>query len=166
MGFSTIVIYNSILSSLVVVDKFLSLDAYFGSDLPDNGLFGRISLASPIEACDAPIKPAPAPYRLQNETVLPIALISRGTCSFLDKIQAATEAGFAAAIVFTLPDDPPTGMGPTGYPEFIPAGMKRITTSKVLILLLIRPYSYDDKIVPFEKDSRAKKINFLIDSPI
>ena len=123
MSLSTLVIYNS-LSSLVVVDKFLSLDAYFGDALPTDGVFGRITIASPIEACDS-IQRAPAPYQFQNETVLPIALISRGTCSFLNKISAATQAGFAAAIVYTLPEDPATGMGPSGYPEYIPSGKER-----------------------------------------
>ncbi len=123
MALTEIFIYKT-LSTLVVVDKFLSLDAYFGGALPSDGVFGRITIADPVEACDS-IQTAPAPFILKNETVFPIALISRGTCSFLDKIQAATEAGFAAAIVYTLPDDPPTGMGPTGYPEYIPSGTVR-----------------------------------------
>jgi len=121
-------VYNS---TLVVVDKFLSLDAYFGDSLPPDGVFGRITIANPIEACDS-IETAPAPFKFKNETVLPIALISRGTCSFLDKIQAATEAGFAAAIVYTLPDDPPTGMGPTGYPEYIPSVMTTFEAGEFL----------------------------------
>jgi hypothetical protein len=123
MDFTEIIIYKT-LSTLVVVDKFLSLDAYFGDSLPSDGVFGRITIANPIEACDS-IQTAPAPFKFKNETVFAIALISRGTCSFLNKIKAATEAGFAAAIVYTLPDDPPTGMGPTGYPEYIPSGTVR-----------------------------------------
>ena len=50
MGFSEIIIYKT-LSTLVVVDKFLSLDAYFGESLPSDGVFGRITIANPIEAC-------------------------------------------------------------------------------------------------------------------
>lgn len=117
--YSEIIVYNT---TFDLVNKFISLDAYFGRELPKEGVFGKLTLASPRDACKD-IPKAPHPYNTKNHSIFPIALIERSGCDFLTKVEHATYAGYAAAIIFTIDSEPPTQMGPDGYNQYIPSVM-------------------------------------------
>ena len=75
----------------------------------------RVVYADPPKACEA----------LKNGDALEgnIALIDRGVCFFLDKIQRARDAGALAVIVVNNEGGPPIAMGSTGDTVDIPAMM-------------------------------------------
>ena len=76
---------------------------------------GRVVYVDPPKACEA----------LKNSDALEgnIALIDRGVCFFLDKIQRARDAGALAVIVVNNEGGPPVAMGSPGGTVDIPAMM-------------------------------------------
>ena len=78
-------------------------------------IVGRVVYVDPPKACEA----------LKNSDALEgnIALIDRGVCFFLDKIQRARDAGALAVIVVNNEGGPPVAMGSPGGTVDIPAMM-------------------------------------------
>jgi hypothetical protein len=86
--------------------------AGFGSSLATTGaISGTLVLVNdgagaPADGCE--------PFELPDEpdeTVVTIALMDRGTCTFVTKVKNAQDAGAEAAVVANNNDDPPFGMG-------------------------------------------------------
>ncbi|RDV24446.1 serine protease [Alteromonas aestuariivivens] len=81
---------------------------------------GTLVVAEPLEACYEDGEPSP----LENAGEISgnIALIARGTCAFIEKVERAQLAGASAVVVYS-DDRPPTAMGGDGYQADIPGGM-------------------------------------------
>lgn len=80
------------------VDQFPDLPALFGPALPLAGFRGLVNYATPHKACSVP---HPPPNR-SNYTGLWIALVSRGNCSFVDKVINVQRAGYNAVIIHNV----------------------------------------------------------------
>jgi len=92
------------------------MPARFGSSVPDSGLLGYLMVGSPIVGCS----PLSSPPALPPHPDLPdlgwIVLLRRSgardpECTFEEKVRAATEANFSAAIVYNFGDDELIPMG-------------------------------------------------------
>ena len=100
----------------VVRDFYEAVEAAFTKKLEDAGeIAGRVVYADPPRACED----------LKNAGALKgnIAMIDRGVCFFLDKIQRAMDAGAVAVIVVNNEGGPPIAMGTPGGKVDIPAMM-------------------------------------------
>lgn len=92
------------------------MPARFGQGVPDEGLLGYLIPAEPITAC-SPLKGPPTmPDHPDIPTLGWIALIRRSgvvdpECTFEDKVRAAMEANFSAAIVYNHAEDELIPMG-------------------------------------------------------
>jgi len=75
-----------------------------GSGSPDPAvitpLTGNLVVADPIEGCTAATATAAAPLNNAAAVAGNIAIIRRGTCSFINKVQAAQASGAVAVIIF------------------------------------------------------------------
>ncbi len=100
----------------VVRGFFEAVEGAFTKQLDVTGeITGRVVYADPPRACDD----------LKNAAALNgnIALIDRGVCFFLDKVQRAKEAGARAVLVVNNEGGPPVAMGTSGGTVDIPAMM-------------------------------------------
>ena len=100
----------------VVQDFYEAVEGSFTKQLEDSGeITGRVVYVDPPRACED----------LKNATAIKdnIAMIDRGVCFFLDKIQRAKEAGAKAVIVVNNEGGPPIAMGTPGGTVDIPAMM-------------------------------------------
>lgn len=73
---------------------FLDAPARFGPRVGGDGICGSLRAADPAEAC-SPIKNGGGATGRGA-----FVLVARGNCSFEDKVRAAQQAGFAAAVVY------------------------------------------------------------------
>jgi subtilisin family serine protease len=109
----------------VVRDYYEAVEAAFTKKLKDAGeIAGRVVFADPPRACED----------LKNAGALEgnIAMINRGVCFFLDKIQRAKEAGAVAVLVVNNEGGPPIAMGTPGGTVDIPAMMISLRDGKKL----------------------------------
>ncbi|MBC8245803.1 MAG: S8 family serine peptidase, partial [Verrucomicrobia bacterium] len=109
----------------VVRAFYEAVEAAFTKKLVDAGeIAGRVVYADPPRACED----------LNNADALNgnIALIDRGVCFFLDKIQRAKEAGAVAVLVVNNEGGPPIAMGTPGGTVDIPAMMISLRDGKEL----------------------------------
>ena len=109
----------------VVRDYYEAVEAAFTKKLKDAGeIAGRVVFADPPRACED----------LKNADALEgnIAMINRGVCFFLDKIQRAKEAGAVAVLVVNNEGGPPIAMGTPGGTVDIPAMMISLRDGKKL----------------------------------
>ncbi|XP_010170185.1 E3 ubiquitin-protein ligase RNF13-like [Antrostomus carolinensis] len=83
-------------SSMCVV--YEAMPAYYGPRLPAEGLTGYLTRVIPANAC-SPIENPPA-SRTSSKTY--IALIQSSDCSFVKKVLHAQEAGYQAALVYSV----------------------------------------------------------------
>jgi len=95
------------------------MPARFGASVPDEGITGYLVTADPISACK-PIKGPPSDSEVPPFPEIPglgwIALIRRSgvndpECTFEEKVRAAKEANYTAAIVFNYGEDELIPMG-------------------------------------------------------
>jgi len=80
------------------IDQYPDLPALFGPALPLAGFRGLVYYVSPHKACSVPVSPP----TLANYTGLWIALVSRGNCSFVDKVLNVQRASYSAVIVHNV----------------------------------------------------------------
>ena len=67
--------------------QYDSMGAQFGDSIPDEGLFGLVQLADPVNACGhLNNTDIPEPSQEGNRTIYPILLIKRGDCEFHEKV--------------------------------------------------------------------------------
>ena len=100
----------------VIRDFYEAVEAAFTKKLKIAGeIAGRVVYADPPQACED----------LKNAVAIEgnIAMIDRGVCFFLDKIQRAMDAGAVAVIVVNNEGGPPIAMGTPGGTVDIPAMM-------------------------------------------
>ena len=100
----------------VVRGFYGAVEAAFTKKLEDAGeIAGRVVYTDPPRACE----------ELNNAGALKgnIALVDRGVCFFLDKVQRARDAGALAVIVVNNEGGPPIAMGTPGGKVDIPAMM-------------------------------------------
>ncbi len=99
-----------------VRDFYEAVEAAFTQKLSDAGeIAGRVVYADPPRACE----------ELKNGDAIAgnIAMIDRGVCFFLDKIQRAKDAGARAVLIVNNEGGPPIAMGTPGGTVDIPAMM-------------------------------------------
>jgi subtilisin family serine protease len=109
----------------VARDYYEAVEAAFTKQLKDAGeIAGRVVYADPPQACED----------LKNAEALAgnIAMIDRGVCFFLDKIQRAADAGAVAVLVVNNEGGPPIAMGTPGGTVDIPAMMISLRAGKKL----------------------------------
>jgi subtilisin family serine protease len=109
----------------VTRDYYEAVEAAFTKQLKDAGeIAGRVVYADPPQACED----------LKNAEALAgnIAMIDRGVCFFLDKIQRAADAGAVAVLVVNNEGGPPIAMGTPGGTVDIPAMMISLRAGKKL----------------------------------
>ena len=100
----------------VVRGFYEAVEGAFTKQLEGAGeIAGRVVYADPPRACE----------ELKNASALMgnIALVDRGVCFFLDKVQRARDAGALAVIVVNNEGGPPIAMGTPGGTVDIPAMM-------------------------------------------
>lgn len=86
------------LDSNFTVNIFPDLPANFGKVLPYDGLRGCVVTANPPHACEA-IEPPPANSNCSEKWFV---LIRRFECNFVDKVRAAQNADYDAAIIYNV----------------------------------------------------------------
>ena len=67
--------------------QYNSMGSQFVDSTPDEGLFGKVQLADPVDACsylNNTYKPEPS--QEGNRTIYSILLIKRGGCEFHEKV--------------------------------------------------------------------------------
>ncbi|KAL0360100.1 UNVERIFIED_CONTAM: Receptor homology region, transmembrane domain- and RING domain-containing protein 2 [Sesamum radiatum] len=98
---------NVVLKGNDVTLSLEDIEANFSPSLKGSGLCGTLYLAEPLDACSKLTnKVVPG----TNETRSPFVLITRGGCSFDDKVRSAQAAGFQAAIVYDNENGPLVAM--------------------------------------------------------
>lgn len=80
------------------VNAFPSLPANFGKVLPFDGLIGCVVIANPQNACNT-IDPPPKNSNCSDKWFV---LIRRYDCNFVDKVRAAQNANYDAAIIYNV----------------------------------------------------------------
>ncbi|HJN90082.1 MAG TPA: S8 family serine peptidase [Verrucomicrobiota bacterium] len=108
-----------------VREFYEAVEAAFTQKLSDAGeIAGRVVYADPPRACE----------ELKNGDAIAgnIAMIDRGVCFFLDKIQRAKDAGARAVLIVNNEGGPPIPMGTTGGTVDIPAMMITLRDGKKL----------------------------------
>ncbi|KAL0326319.1 UNVERIFIED_CONTAM: Receptor homology region, transmembrane domain- and RING domain-containing protein 2 [Sesamum radiatum] len=98
---------NVVLKGNNVTLSFEDIEANFSPSLKGSGLCGTLYLADPLDAC-SPLTNKVVPGT--NETRSPFVLVTRGGCSFDDKVRIAQVAGFQAAIVYDNENGPLVAM--------------------------------------------------------
>ena len=109
----------------LVRDYYEAVEAAFTKRLYITGeIAGRVVYADPPQACED----------LKNADAIAgnIAMIDRGVCFFLDKIQRAEDAGAVAVLVVNNEGGPPIAMGTPGGTVDIPAMMISLSDGKKL----------------------------------
>ena len=85
-------------SSNFTVNIFPDLPANFGQILPYEGIRGCVVTANPPHACEA-IDPPPTNSNCSDKWFV---LIRRFECNFVDKVRAAQNAEYDAAIIYNV----------------------------------------------------------------
>jgi len=128
--------------------QYLAEPAGFGGAMPATPLTADFELASGIEACAA----------LTNGGAMAgkIAIIMRGNCAFVDKVQNAQDAGAVAAIIVNNVAGAPFVMGGTQASITIPAIMVSDVDGAAIIAALQAPQTVNGTIQdqggPFDND--------------
>lgn len=87
-----------------LIEEFQSLAARFGPSFPPNGLRVYAVQAEPSNGCK-PMEEAPRNFTVHGNTPRFAAVISRGDCTFADKVRNAQNASFDAVIVYNKDSD-------------------------------------------------------------
>ncbi|MHA6247558.1 T9SS-dependent M36 family metallopeptidase [Pontibacter sp. CAU 1760] len=112
-----------------VAGSYTGIQAAFGPAVNENGVAGKIVMADPANGCGtAPALPkgsVPEPFVNQAAISGNIALVDRGSCSFIAKALNAQASGATAVIVVNNMDGEPISMGgdESGATVLIPAIM-------------------------------------------
>ena len=112
-----------------VAGSYTGVQAAFGPAVDENGVAGKIVMADPAQGCSSsttlPKGSVPVPFTNQAAVSGNIALIDRGTCSFIEKALNAQASGATAVIVVNNADGEPISMGgdESGAAVLIPAIM-------------------------------------------
>ncbi|KAI3464390.1 hypothetical protein Pfo_021053 [Paulownia fortunei] len=88
---------NVVLIGNNITLSFDDIEANFAPSVKGSGMCGTLYLADPLDAC-SPLTNKVVP--IMNHTKFPFVMITRGGCSFDDKVRRAQAAGFKAAIVY------------------------------------------------------------------
>ncbi|KAK6116651.1 hypothetical protein DH2020_049585 [Rehmannia glutinosa] len=87
---------NVVLIGNNITLSFEDIEANFAPSVKGSGICGTLYVAEPLDAC-SPLTNKVVPKK--NDTKSPFVLITRGGCSFDDKVRRAQAAGFKAAII-------------------------------------------------------------------
>jgi len=115
------------------------------------------SSTSGCEASDFPAPPA------ANS----IALIQRGTCNFEDKVANATEAGYAAAVIFNegQPGRQELLQGTLGTPQTIPAVGISFADGEALYNRITGGATVIARVITSTESENRQTVNVIADSP-
>lgn len=132
-----------VLSPPLIAGNYFALEGDFTARLTNSGpITGQIAYIEPHEACD--------PITNASEIKGRIALVDRGTCFFVDKIQQAQDAGAIAVIMVNNQDGDPIAMGGSSSTITIPGVM----ISK-LDGALLKTHLHDNPTVRLDPDLRV-----------
>ncbi|MEM7612890.1 MAG: S8 family serine peptidase [Pseudomonadota bacterium] len=93
---------TAINSPASVAGNYIALEGAITQPISESGdVTANVGVADPIEACEP----------LTNDLTGKIALIARGTCGFVDKVESAVGAGAVGVIVYTDEERPIVIMG-------------------------------------------------------
>lgn len=98
-----------------VAGAYIGVEAAFGKPLDENGVSGQIIMADPANGCSGtpalPEGAVPVPFNNQEQIAGNIALVDRGSCTFVEKALNAQTSGATAVIVVNNVDGNPIAMG-------------------------------------------------------
>ena len=112
-----------------------SMASGFGTSIPTSGITANVILvddgtgADPYDGCDPIINSAAISGK--------IAIVRRGACSFVAKIEAAQNAGAIAVLVVNNVSGAPFQMGGTSTTIVIPSGMTSMADGEEIISTLL-----------------------------
>lgn len=95
---SDVIVERRVSTAVIEVRRFEDTLAWFGPDLPDNGMVGVVKVSSPIKGC-GPMEGPPEHVKPLNQLQW-FVLVERGHCNFLTKVENAFEANYSAVIIF------------------------------------------------------------------
>ncbi len=94
---------------------YIGIEAAFGKPLDATGVSGKIVMADPTNGCSGtpalPEGAIPVPFNNQSQINGNIALVDRGSCSFIEKALNAQASGATAVIVVNNVAGDPISMG-------------------------------------------------------
>jgi len=93
-----VIVERRLSEAIIEIRRFEDTLAWFGPDLPDNGLVGVVKVASPVKGC-GPMEGPPQDVKLLNNLQW-FVLVERGHCNFLTKVENAFEANYSAVIIY------------------------------------------------------------------
>ncbi|KAL6515602.1 hypothetical protein OROHE_018636 [Orobanche hederae] len=88
---------NVVLIGINVTLSFDDIEANFAPSVKGSGICGTLYVAQPLDACSMLTNKVVPKI---NQTNPPFVLVTRGGCSFDDKVRRAQAAGFKAAVIY------------------------------------------------------------------
>ncbi|KAL6515658.1 Receptor y region, transmembrane domain- and RING domain-containing protein 2 [Orobanche hederae] len=88
---------NVVLIGSNVTLSFEDIEANFAPSVKGSGICGTLYVAQPLDACSMLTNKVVGKI---NQTNPPFVLVTRGGCSFDDKVRRAQAAGFKAAVIY------------------------------------------------------------------
>ncbi|KAG5679643.1 hypothetical protein PVAND_009200 [Polypedilum vanderplanki] len=138
-----------------LIEEFQSLAARFGPSFPPNGLRAYAVQANPSNGC-GPMDEAPKNFTIRSITPRFVALISRGDCTFADKVRNAQNASFDAVIVYNKESDALEVMSASDDSDiFIPSMFVGQTSGSIIML----DYNYQKNFFLILNDDFPFNIN-------
>ncbi|KAM7300905.1 E3 ubiquitin-protein ligase RNF13 isoform X8 [Ixodes scapularis] len=131
----------------------------FSAMIPDEGVPGRLEIASPLTACSA-IRPPPFP---SNDSFAWFVLIARFECGLAEKARFAQDAGYDVAVIY---DRKAHNNGPfethiTPEPKYYPAKGRDENDLNIYAVIVseesgirLKRYTYKDEAREIEIDPR------------
>ncbi|XP_070498911.1 E3 ubiquitin-protein ligase Godzilla [Chironomus tepperi] len=138
-----------------LVEEFQSLAARFGPNFPPNGMRVYAVQGEPPDGC-APMEEAPKNYTIHGTPMRFAAVISRGDCTFADKVRHAQNASFDAVIVYNKDSDALEIMSASDDSDiFIPSLFVGQTSGSIIMF----DYNYSRKFFLILNDDFPFNIN-------
>lgn len=138
-----------------LIEEFQSLAARFGPNFPPNGMRVYAIQANPPDAC-TPIEEAPKNFTIHGTPMRFAAVISRGDCTFADKVRHAQNASFDAVIVYNKDSDALEIMSASDDSDiFIPSLFVGQTSGSIIMF----DYNYPRKFFLILNDDFPFNIN-------
>ncbi len=136
--------------------SYTGTTANFGPSIPVNGITGDFVIAEDDNAGNS-IDPYDACDNITNASAIDgnIAIIRRGECSFVDKVNAMQQAGAIAVIIVNNVSGPPINMGGNSGTITIPSIMLTLSDGLPMINAIEAGNTINGTIIesgPYQKD--------------
>ncbi|XP_075537323.1 godzilla E3 ubiquitin protein ligase isoform X1 [Dermacentor variabilis] len=153
------------------IKRFFDQELSFSAMVPDEGVPGLLTIASPLAACQ-PIAPPPFP---SNDSFAWFVLIARFECGLSDKAHFAQEAGYDVAVIYDRKthNSGPFGTHITPEPKYYPIrgnGLKDTDDLNIYAVIVseetgirLKRYTYkDDYEVKLYPESFQSIFSYLL----